>query len=99
MVKKFKGSAPKLYEKLEKKIRKKYLKGGIRPNDKSVLSDGSGHKYYNGGREDYRDYDYGGGREDYRDYDYNGSHRDRYYPDSMHGGALGLFRSEINRII
>ena len=47
-------------------------------------------RYHNGGQEDYRDYD--GGQEDY---DYN----TKYYPDSMHGGALGLFRSEINRII
>jgi hypothetical protein len=41
LVQKFKGSAPKLYSKLERKIKKKYLKGGIIPDDESVLSDGS----------------------------------------------------------
>jgi hypothetical protein len=41
LVQKFKGSAPKLYSKLERRIRKKYLKGGIIPDNESILSNGS----------------------------------------------------------
>ena len=65
-----------------------------------------------GGYDDYyrnydRDYNYNrGGYDRYDDYTRGGYNRyddqdyyNRYYPDNMHGGALGEFRQEINRNI
>jgi len=51
-----------------------------------------GYNEYNKG--DYDDYNRGG----YDNYS-RGGYNNRYYSDNMHGGALGIFRKEINRIL
>jgi len=67
-------------------MRDNYNRGGYDDYNRYDDIDG-GYRYYN------NRYDRGGGYNRYYD-DYN-----RYYPDNMHGGALGEFRQEINRNI
>jgi hypothetical protein len=59
--------------------------------------------YNRGGYDNYpRDDDYNrGGYDNYpRDDEYTrGGYNSRYYPDNMHGGALGIFRQQINRTL
>jgi hypothetical protein len=88
----FKGSAPELYEKLETKIKGGYKAIGYKSENEERRGG------YDERKKTYSEERRGGRRNEYYSEERRGGYeRKEYYPDEMHGGNLGLFRSEINR--